>query len=381
MYPKRKIVIIQNRLTHFRKPFFERLKNELNLSGIKLVLIYGQPSRQDMAKHDNVIISWGIEVRNKIIKLGKYNLVWQPCISYLGDADLIIVEQASKLLLNYWLFFTQPFRKAKLCFWGHGKNFQALHVNRFGERIKRWMSRHVHWWFAYNDLSARVILSLGFDERRITSVQNSVDNEENMRLYDQITEDEINRFGKENDIVSTNICLYTGSLYPEKRIVYLLECCHLIRSKIPDFEMIIIGAGPDAHFIEKELTQNRWIHYFGPRFEADKLIYFKVAKLLLMPGLVGLAIVDAFDFETPIVTTDVPYHSPEIDYLIPNTNGIMLKDLDDKEQYANTVVDIMLNTDKLENLKEGCRKARRKYTVLEMVNRFSLGIHKALEKK
>jgi L-malate glycosyltransferase len=38
---------------------------------------------------------------------------------------------------------------------------------------------------------------------------------------------------------------------------------------------------------------------------------------MLMPGLVGLAVLDAFADGIPRVTTVIEYHSPEIEYLVP----------------------------------------------------------------
>ena len=40
--------------------------------------------------------------------------------------------------------------------------------------------------------------------------------------------------------------------------------------------------------------------------------YLYVSKLLLMPGLVGLSVMDSFVGTCPLVTTDVAVHSPEI---------------------------------------------------------------------
>jgi hypothetical protein len=45
--------------------------------------------------------------------------------------------------------------------------------------------------------------------------------------------------------------------------------------------------------------------------------YFILSKLVLMPGLVGLAVLDASALEVPLVTTAVPYHTPELTTLKP----------------------------------------------------------------
>ena len=114
----------------------------------------------------------------------------------------------------------------------------------------------------------------------------------------------------------------------------------------------------------------------GPTFGREKAINLKLAKLLLMPGLVGLAIIDAFAAQVPIVTTNVPYHSPEIDYLIDGVNGEMTAD--NKEDYADRIVSLLRDENRLSDLRSGCREAARKYAMDAMVTKFAAGVLGAL---
>ena len=44
----------------------------------------------------------------------------------------------------------------------------------------------------------------------------------------------------------------------------------------------------------------------------------------LLPGAVGLGVLDSFAFDVPLVTVDLPYHGPEIDYVRDGENGVKL---------------------------------------------------------
>jgi glycosyltransferase involved in cell wall biosynthesis len=375
---RKRVAFIQRRLTHYRKPFFEKLKISLEEKNIELILIYGHSGENELLRRDNTEIDWAFKIRNKNFKIGRLTLIWQPCLKYLKNIDLIIVEQASKLLLNYFLFSLSLFSNKKLCFWGHGKNFQMHKGSRSGEFLKILLSQRVFWWFAYNDLSSDIIKSIGFRPDRITSVQNALDNEECITFYHKISGSALNEFKISNKLYGKNICLFSGSMYPEKRLKFLLGCCLKIKSMVPDFEMIFIGSGPDVQIIKKIAEEKNWLHYVGPKFEKEKVFYFKVSKLLLMPGLVGLGIVDSFSFLTPIVTTNISYHSPEIDYLISGKNGIMIDDTESEIIYANKVVSILKSPEIYDQLIEGCRESSNKYTMKKMVERFSDGISNAL---
>jgi hypothetical protein len=98
-----------------------------------------------------------------------------------------------------------------------------------------------------------------------------------------------------------------------------------------------------------------------------------------MPGLVGLAIVDSFAAEAPIITTSVPYHSPEIEYLEDGVNGILVRDEYSPDQFAQAVLEVLTDESLGTRLRSGCRIAAERYTNEEMVHRFANGIERALE--
>jgi glycosyltransferase involved in cell wall biosynthesis len=313
-----------------------------------------------------------------IWRLGKHELYWQPVLSILKGTDLVIVEQASKLLVNYVLLIQNATGIRKLALWGHGKNFQESSASPFGEWIKRQVSTHVHWWFAYNDLSVRIVQSLGYPLERITPVYNAVDTRTIARDLQNISNEDRIATRRELGISSEQVAIYAGGLYPEKRLRFLLPALQMIRSDIPDFEMIFIGGGVDAGLIQDAARQFPWIHYLGPKFDREKVSYYAISKLFLMPGLVGLGILDAFALETPLVTTQVPLHSPEIDYLKHGVNGFMVDQSDNLQAYADAVVYLLRNETERQRLIQGCQISREIYTLENMVNRFAQGVELAL---
>jgi hypothetical protein len=116
MKPQRKVVIIQRVLAQYRRPFYELLRKRLAGAAIELVLIHGSPSKKEARKKDNAEIAWAHHVKDKCIKVGQHELYWQPCLKHIRGADLVIVEQASKLILNYVLVVCQMIDLKKVCF-------------------------------------------------------------------------------------------------------------------------------------------------------------------------------------------------------------------------------------------------------------------------
>ena len=119
----RRVAIVHKCLPQWRRRFFELLRDRLAQEAIHLQLIYGQPGAKDAAKKDTVDLEWAQRIQNRIVYFRGRELYWQPCLHLLRGADLVIVEQASKLLVNYVLQARYLLGGTRFAFWGHGKNF------------------------------------------------------------------------------------------------------------------------------------------------------------------------------------------------------------------------------------------------------------------
>jgi glycosyltransferase involved in cell wall biosynthesis len=172
--------------------------------------------------------------------------------------------------------------------------------------------------------------------------------------------------------------VFVGGLYKEKRLEFLIAACDLIRSAVPDFHVIVIGTGRDAHILEAAAASRPWLHILGPKFGMEKTELVSLGKVWLMPGLVGLAILDSFAYELPLITTDLPYHSPEIDYLEDGVNGLVVSDSNSEASYADAVIGLLQDETKRQNLVQGGLASRNKYSIEEMARRFADGVQNAL---
>ncbi len=373
------VTIVQSSLPHYRVPFFEALRLELGRHGVALRLIYSPPSAKEASKNDTSSLSWALQVPKRVVAVGPRGLYWQPCVALLQGSDLVIVEQASKLLLNYVLLARQALGGMKVAFWGHGRNFQRDTASRLGEMIKRRTSRWPHWWFAYTEGSAELVRRLPYSPDRITVVQNAIDTSALQSRHRLTSEEELTALRRLLGIESRNVAIFVGGLYAEKRISFLLEAAHILRLHVPDFELIVIGAGPDQEMVEAAAREQRWIHYHGARLGSDKVPYFCLARVMLLPGLVGLGILDSFALETPLVTVDLSIHSPEIEYLHHGENGLMLGSTTTPARYATAVANLLSDQAYLQQLRGGCRAAAAVYTLDAMVGRFAQGVLAALD--
>lgn len=376
------VSIVYRHIPQYRREFYERLRDDLDELSIDLKLVHGQPVGEDAIKRDSVRLPWATEIRNRSFGVAGKQLVWQPAWSQVRQADLVLVEQATKLPLNYLLLAGQRLGGPRVGLWGHGVNLQADDrlVTRAAEAVKRRSTRAAHWFFAYTEGVARRVRDSGFPADHITVVQNAHDTEALRRWYVDADGSEVEALRRRLGITGGQVGLYVGALYGQKRPGFLLESAVATRAALGDFELVVAGTGPDAGLLDAAARRHPWIHPVGPVFGREKALLGRLADVMLMPGLVGLSVLDAFALQTPMVTTAVPYHSPEIEYLQDGVDGLVLPATASAAAYGTAVADLLSTPDRLETLRQGCRRAAGRYTVAEMSRRCTDGIVEALRR-
>jgi glycosyltransferase involved in cell wall biosynthesis len=289
---------------------------------------------------------------------------------------LIVVEQSTRLLVNYPLLALSGMTQGKIAFWGHGKNMQLARAVSFAERIKRVTIGKVDWWFAYTSLSAEIVASSGYPRSQITNVENATDTFELREHLSACSEREVSAVKARRGIKGNAIGLYCGAMYDLKKLPFLIDACKRIKRAIPEFSAVFVGDGPDKHIVVDAVARDDWMHYVGELFGRELAPFYRMSRALLMPGLVGLAIVDSFVANVPLFTTDLPIHSPEIAYLESGANGIMTAPT--VEAFSAAVSSYLMDAEMQKRLIEGCVRSSAHYTIENMVENVTTGIENCL---
>jgi glycosyltransferase involved in cell wall biosynthesis len=167
-------------------------------------------------------------------------------------------------------------------------------------------------------------------------------------------------------------------MHVSKKLDFMIEAAILIRARTPDFHLVLIGAGPDDFVVRNAAATHDWIHFMGPIFGSDKAGYFAIADIFLCPGLVGLAVLESFAAGLPLFTTNIPVHSPEIDYLTDSVTGA-ITDFD-PERYAESVSNCLNAPAVLMRMSKAAKEASNLYSLESMVENFAQGILACLKK-
>jgi L-malate glycosyltransferase len=369
----REVAIIQRRLPHYRLPLFNGLRERLAQDGIRLRLLHGDPMPAERAKNDSGHLPWAEPLTTRYFAGGK--LMWQPFARQTAHADLVIVTQENKHLHNLPLLLN-PWRRQRLAFWGHGRNMQALRPDGLGERFKRWTSCRVDWWFAYTEVSAASVRESGFPAQAITVLNNSIDTAALAATLQAARHIPRAELRASLGLGAGPVGVFMGSLYTEKRIDFLLAAAVELQRRLPGFQLVIAGDGPDRERVQRAVAAHPGIHWLGSVHGERKAHVLAAADVMLNPGLVGLSILDAFVAGLPLFTTDCRLHSPEIAYLRQGHNGVMTSDTVDA--YVAAVTSALSEPTRLQALQQAALQSADDYSIENMVQRYSDGIIQAL---
>lgn len=375
--PQDLVVFCMEWMPSYRRGFYEQLEPKLAAQGIAMSVVHGLPPASRSQRRDHSEPDWATLVPNRVAHIKGIELTWQPVWRHAKDASLIIAQQEAANLFNYYAMARRRLGGPRVALWGHGENPDPAAANPLAERVKAMTTPYADWFFAYTDHSAELVRSLGMADDRITTVNNSR-SFDNAHFNGADAAPEVRELCSRVTSRSDHIGWMASALDESKRLPFLIETLDEIRARIPDFEFFVLGRGPSESVVFDAAASRPWLHAVGARFDADKVAIAETCSVMVHPGLLGLHVIDAFAFETPIVTTEFVSHSHEFDYLEDAVNASILAMTATSDDVAAAAVALLRSESSLDRLKAGCRSSAALYSLEEMTDRFSDGLVQAL---
>jgi glycosyltransferase involved in cell wall biosynthesis len=372
----KRVLIIEAQIKRYRKPFYDRLNSALCKEGVQLKVVYSAPPPSEAEKHDNCELprEYGVKVKGYWVARGR--LLFQSVFREVALADLIVIDQANRFLLNHFILSLSLFKLKKAAFWGLGENLQA-NRSRFSEWYKERTLNWVDWWFAYTEGTAGYLQERGVPPAKITAVQNSVDTRRIQICVKSLSSNAKAAVRAKLGIgPSMPVGIFVGMLHKVKSVPFLIQAGEKIRQTIPEFQLIVVGGGPDEADIKHDAAHRPWVHFPGPKFGDRKSQLLAISDVFLLPGRAGLAVLDGFAAGLPLVATRLSIHGPEMEYFEEGRNGVMTAP--DPEAYAQAVALLLSNPKELQLLREGAASSAQKYSIEAMVENFKRGIGQCL---
>ncbi len=368
-----RILILQPMLKFYRVAFYHELNSLLTARGHQLRVVFGTPSAEESKRRDNSELFLDFcHFERSYWLLGNRLHVHSNSLRHVLWADLIITEQANKHFYNYLLYLLRALRVKRFCLWGHGFNRQG-EARNWREAFKKYLAVHTDWWFAYSASVVDYLVGLGFAPNKITQLNNSIDTVVFKRGLSAVTEAELLDFKRRQRIAGeARVGLFCGSLHKDKHVEFLLQAALKIRLAEPNFVLLLIGDGQDRDIVQRYADHYEFIKPLGMLIGAEKCLAFRSAEALLIPGMVGLGILDGFCAGLPLFTTRHTLHSPEIDYLRPGYNGLC-SDFQ-VDAYAALVAAALADSERLAALRRHALESSNHYSIQQMAWNFAAGV-------
>jgi glycosyltransferase involved in cell wall biosynthesis len=371
----RKVSIIQREIPHYRIRFFEELYAQGRLQNLEIQVYTGAPPIQVAS---SPAFPYRVLPVRYFRKKNSGSCWMHGLEKAIAGSDIVVAPQELQCLTVLYLWA----KRRRICtswiWWGHGYNFQASvrssAATNIKEAIKRFMTRRADGLLTYTEGGADYWRKQGLPKDWVTPYYNTIDVEGLRKVRADITDQQLIEVRRAFAVEGKRVLLFSGRLYAEKKVDFLLNTFALLKNIYPEVALLIIGDGEERRKLEQLATHLnlRDVHFLGELVEPpDTAVYFSLADLMVLPSLVGLAIVHGFAFGLPLHTTDSPGHGPELDYL-SSKNGVMSRH--DVSQYAEAIASLLLSPHKLEAMKQAAMAQGDELHLSHSARRFVSGI-------
>jgi glycosyltransferase involved in cell wall biosynthesis len=380
-------------LPHYRVRFYELLAER---GGFDYVVFHGAPpSWVGIPELEGPFAFPQRRVDNHEFRVGPLTLIYQPVVREIlfGGYAAIIITSESKFISNLLLAMLAKFRGIAVLQWGFGyhpprgsresdvPNRPMLAITT---AIKKAFTRLTDGFVAYTKSGAARLIDSGYPRERTFFVQNTIDMNEQLRLWEaeRATDKQEIRHEFGLDPEST-VFVFIGRLVPIKRVDQLIDAVRRInadRLARHFVEAVIVGAGMCEGDLKAQAAGVPGIHFLGALPPDDRVArVLKVSAATVVAGMVGLVANHALAHGTPVITRALDSHSPELEYIEHERNGLIVPGTVD--DFIETLARYADDAAWQARLAQGALETRDALNMDDMVARFDAAVRTTVARK
>ena len=321
----RKLVIIQTVIPDYRKYFFRAIEMALNNS---FELYGGDFYFENSIKSDLKM------AKKPVINHFYFNrkLLFQTGIWHLLFKDIILVMEMNPRIVSNWIFLViRRIINRKTVLWGHAWPRNGVHSK--SDLLRNCMRL----------LANKIIV---YTNQQQLELKNKMPKKDILAAPNAVVSASMMAFTRSSNQFNL---IYVGRLTKRKKPYFLVKAFASEVDKYPsNTRLIIVGEGEEKDKIKKYIAQNKLsnsIVLLGHISNHEKLkeLYFN-SFFSISPGYVGLSITQSFGFGVPMLVSKDENHSPEIEALRIEENGLFFK-TDSKSDFNKTLLEAFKKRD------------------------------------
>lgn len=346
----KKVLVVQRIFPEYRKPIFDAIHERIgflllhsrNDSGIK----------QTTASYSVPIKKWQYGKGDTHL----YLPVFGPIKKH--KPNVIIHELAVGIISLPIALLTRKVFGYKLILWGHTYNRKAGFnpQKSLSDKYRLWLQKKADAIITYSLREKEELIRHNVNGRKIFPAHNTLDTNKYLPVRNRFAEIGKEAIKQKLGFTHRFNLIFIGRLYEDKWPQCAIEVLKSLSEKnLASVALHFVGSGA----MEKQLREFAVAHglqnqvfFHGEIYDESKTGELLFASdVMIMPGCVGLSVNHAFCFDCPVITFEtvnhVPAHGPEIEYIIHQKTGFVVKNKS-VEDMAATVYDY-LNDERLQN--------------------------------
>lgn len=305
----KKLIIIQNKILHYRIPLYNELSKYYNLT-----IIHSGASVYDEYTDFNELI---LPIRN----IGPF-ILQSGLISEIKKQNPHFIIAMFDIHWVYNIYFAIRRNKFKFIWWGLGRS-----KSLFSNLVKSIIANLGHPIIFYNDYSLNQINNFLLSSVPKYIANNTIDVPSGCKSHIS---------SKKNNII------FVGSFDSRKRLDILCSVfIDLLPSISNDINLVLVGDGLEYNNIKCFVNESGYsdrIVLKGRINSVDELLkIYKYSIVNVSVGQAGLSVLQSFGFGVPFITFFDSISSGETSNIIDGFNGYLCKDRGDLLYYLNII--------------------------------------------
>jgi glycosyltransferase involved in cell wall biosynthesis len=345
-----KICCIFNLAPHYRSSIYTLMDKELSCD-----FYFGDKVESKMKIMDiQQLNGYKKTVLNKRIIFKRY--WWQKGVVHLvfkKQYKYFILTGDSSILSSWLIILFCLILRKKTFIWMHGLQSEPSWKGKLITYPFYWMASK---FLLYGEHAKQVMIKLGFSEKKIECIYNSLDYEHQLLIREKLQKTDIY-----SDFFGNNLptLIYIGRIQKVKKIEQLFEAIRLLEERKLYCNLMLIGENTDDIDLDKLHAQNNlqskfW--YYGPCYDENIIGDFIYnAEVCVSPGNIGLTAIHSLSYGTPCIThNNFIEQMPEYEAIQKGKTGFFFKennirDLSDKIEKC-----LSIETEKREEVRKDC---------------------------
>ncbi|MCK5027881.1 MAG: glycosyltransferase family 4 protein [Candidatus Pacebacteria bacterium] len=228
------------------------------------------------------------------------------------------------------------------------------------KKIELFVAKHAHTVVVPSNYLKKIVSNWGVDEDKISVVYNAFDVPNLLFSKEKL---------REKHKIKDTTLISVGRLVPWKGFKTLIEVFPKIQKKIPNLCLVIVGDGADRKMLELYVSKNNLqesVRFTGQLSHNETLEHIAAADMFVLntsyEGFSHL-LLETMALKTPLVTTNAG-GNPE---LIENRKEGLLVECDDREALANSIYELLEDTQKTQKYSESAFNKVSKFTKERML--------------